>query len=81
MPGQRTRELIAPLEFDGGKTIVDDHLREVRPLFEPPRTVQRTSIGRAIAPSSTRRLPVFGEAVAQNGERSGAVGHVRPGPS
>ena len=33
MPGQRIRELIAPLGFDGGKTIVDDYLREVRPLF------------------------------------------------
>ena len=42
MPGQRIRELIAPLGFDGGKTIVDDYLREVRPLFEPPRTYQRT---------------------------------------
>ena len=29
--------------FDGGKTIVDDYLREVRPLFAPPpRTFQRT---------------------------------------
>ena len=35
LPGQRVRELIAPLGFDGGKTIVDDYLREVRPLFAP----------------------------------------------
>jgi transposase len=42
MPGQRIRELIAPLGFDGGKTIVDDYLREVRALFDPPRTYQRT---------------------------------------
>ena len=42
LPGQRVRELIAPLGFEGGKTIVDDYLREVRPLFEPPRTFQRT---------------------------------------
>src|SRR6185436_7169985 len=43
LPGQRVRELIAPLGFDGGKTIVDDYLREVRPLFAaPPRTFQRT---------------------------------------
>ena len=42
MPGQRIRELIAPLGFDGGKTIVDDYLREVRPLFRVPRTYQRT---------------------------------------
>jgi transposase len=43
LPGQRVRELIAPLGFDGGKTIVDDYLREVRPLFAPPpRAFQRT---------------------------------------
>jgi transposase len=43
LPGQRVRELIAQLGFDGGKTIVDDYLREVRPLFAPrPRTFQRT---------------------------------------
>jgi len=43
LPGQRIRELISPLGFAGGKTIVDDYLREVRPLFAPrPRTFQRT---------------------------------------
>ncbi len=42
MPGQRIRELIAPLGFEGGKTIVDDYLREVRPLFAAPRTFQGT---------------------------------------
>jgi transposase len=42
LTGQRIRELIAPLGFDGGKTIVDDYLRQVRPLFDPPRTFQRT---------------------------------------
>ena len=42
LTGQRVRELIAPLGFDGGKTIVDDYLREVRPLFVTPRTYQRT---------------------------------------
>jgi transposase len=42
MPGQRIRELIGQLGFDGGKTIVDDYLREVRPLFARPRTYQRT---------------------------------------
>ena len=42
IPGQRIRELIAPLGFDGGKTIVDDYLREVRPLFRPKRSYQRT---------------------------------------
>jgi transposase len=38
LPEQRVRELIEPLGFDGGKTIVDDYLREFRPVFDPPRT-------------------------------------------
>jgi transposase len=42
IPGQRLRELIAELGFEGGKTIVDDYLREVRPLFLARRTYQRT---------------------------------------
>lgn len=42
LPGQRIRELIAPLGFVGGKTIVDDYLREVRPFFVDQRTFQRT---------------------------------------
>jgi transposase len=42
LPGVRVRELIEPLGFDGQKTIVDDYLREVRPLFVRPRTHQRT---------------------------------------
>jgi hypothetical protein len=51
LPGQRIRELIAPLGFDGGKTIVDDYLREVRPLFlPPPRTFQRTVYRRPRGP-------------------------------
>ena len=44
LPGTRVRELIAELGYEGGKTILDDYLREVRPLFLPrPRTFQRTS--------------------------------------
>ena len=42
MPGQRIRELIEPLGFEGGKTIVDDYVREVRPFFRDQRTYQRT---------------------------------------
>ena len=42
MTGQRIRELIAPLGFVGGKTIVDDYVREVRPFFVDARTFQRT---------------------------------------
>ncbi len=42
LPGVRVRELIEPLGFDGSKTIVDNYLREVRPLFVKTRTHQRT---------------------------------------
>jgi transposase len=42
LTGVRVRELLEPLGFDGRKTIVDDYLREVRPLFLRPRTHQRT---------------------------------------
>ena len=42
LTGQRIRELIAPLGFVGGKTIVDDYLREIRPFFVDQRTFQRT---------------------------------------
>jgi transposase len=42
LPGVRVRELIEPLGFCGGKTIVDDYLREVRPVFLSARTHQRT---------------------------------------
>jgi transposase len=43
LPGVRLRELIEPLGYAGSKTILDDYLREVRPLFAPrPRTFQRT---------------------------------------
>ncbi len=44
LPGVRVRELLSELGYGGGKTILDDYLREVRPLFLPrPRTFQRTS--------------------------------------
>jgi transposase len=42
LSGVRVRELLEPLGFVGGKTIVDDYLRQVRPLFlPPPRAFQR----------------------------------------
>ncbi|MDQ6729516.1 MAG: hypothetical protein M3022_04255 [Actinomycetota bacterium] len=41
LPGVRVRELLEPLGFDG-KTVVDDYLHEVRPLFLKLRTHQRT---------------------------------------
>jgi transposase len=44
LPGTRVRELLEEQGYVGGKTILDDYLREVRPLFLPrPRTFQRTS--------------------------------------
>jgi transposase len=42
LPGVRIGELLEPLGWDGGKTILDDYLREVRPLFQAARTTQRT---------------------------------------
>jgi len=42
IPGKRIRELIAELGYEGGKTILDDHLRELRPRYQVRRTYQRT---------------------------------------
>ena len=43
LTGVRVRELLAPLGCTASKTVVDDYLREVRPLFAPPpRAFQRT---------------------------------------
>jgi transposase len=43
LPGVRIRELLEPLGCTASKTVVDNYLREVRPLFVPaPRTFQRT---------------------------------------
>ncbi len=39
---QRLREDAAELGYQGGKTIFDDYVREVRPRFLPKRTYQRT---------------------------------------
>src|SRR4051794_34521253 len=38
----RLREMAAELGYDGGKTIFDDYVREVRPRFVVKRTFQRT---------------------------------------
>ncbi|MET0836756.1 MAG: IS21 family transposase [Thermoleophilaceae bacterium] len=43
LSGVRVREEIEKLGYAGGKTILDDLLRELRPRFLPPRTYQRTS--------------------------------------
>jgi transcriptional regulator with XRE-family HTH domain len=39
---QRLREMAAELGYEGGKTIFDDYVREVRPRFVVRRTFQRT---------------------------------------
>ena len=39
---QRIRELLAEQGYEGGKTITDGYVREVRPLFLDPRTYRRT---------------------------------------
>jgi transposase len=39
---QRIRELLAEQGFEGGRTIVDDYVRAVRPYYLRPRTHQRT---------------------------------------
>lgn len=42
VPSQVIRERIAAAGYVGGKTILDDYVRELRPVFSPPRTFQRT---------------------------------------
>lgn len=39
---QRLREIAGELGYEGGKSIFDDYVREVRPRFLAPRTFQRT---------------------------------------
>ena len=39
---QRLRELASELGYEGGKTIFDDYVREVRPRYRQRRTFQRT---------------------------------------
>jgi transposase len=40
---QRIREILIESGFDGGKTITDDYVREVRAFFVDQRTYQRTN--------------------------------------
>lgn len=42
IPSQRIRELLGEQGYGGGKTVTDDYVREVRPLFVRARTHQRT---------------------------------------
>ncbi len=44
LSGVRIREQLEELGYDGGKTVLDDLLRELRPRYlPPPRSFQRTS--------------------------------------
>jgi hypothetical protein len=69
LPGRRIRELIAPLGFEGGKTIVDDYLREVRPLFAVPPERFSASIGlvRSASSMSGSRAARFRSVTARPG--------------
>jgi len=42
IPSQVIRDQITAAGYGGGKTILDDYVRELRPVFAPPRTFQRT---------------------------------------
>lgn len=42
VPSQRLRELAGEIGYEGGKTVFDDYVREVRPMFLIKRTFQRT---------------------------------------
>ena len=42
IPSKRLRELAEELGYQGGKTIFDDFVRELRPRYLPRRTFQRT---------------------------------------
>jgi hypothetical protein len=54
IPGTRVRQLIEELGYEGSKTILDDCLRDVRPLFERRRTYQRTLYRPGSSPVSRR---------------------------
>ena len=43
IPAKRIRELIEAQGYEGGKSILDDYVRELRPLYLPRRTYQRTT--------------------------------------
>ena len=60
IPSLRLREMALEFGYDGGKTIFDDYVRDVRPRFVVPRTFQRTiyrpgELGSAICGSRGRR--------------------------
>ena len=42
IPAKRIREVIEAEGYEGGKSILDDYVRELRPLYQRRRTYQRT---------------------------------------
>jgi len=42
VPSRVIRDRITAAGYRGGKTILDNYVRELRPVFAPPRTYQRT---------------------------------------
>lgn len=42
IPGKRVLEILQGLGYAGGKSILNEHLAQVRPLFRKPRVYQRT---------------------------------------
>jgi transposase len=66
LTGVRVRELIEPLGFAGGKSIVDDYVREIRPLCNSamatavrPRFTPSTLVG-SVTPAAAREFPSLG---------------------
>jgi transposase len=70
LPGVRIGELLEPFGWDGGKTILDDYLREIRPLFRTARTTQRT----IYRPGEVCQFDVWCDEPA---EQTGEHGHER----
>lgn len=67
MPGQRIRELIARLGYMGGKSILDDYLREVRGCLtrRAPISARSIALGRSASSTSGSRRPRFPSAMAR----------------
>ncbi len=67
LPAVRIRELLQPLGYSGGETILKAYVREVRPLFVKTRTYQRTlyrpgELAQCDLWEPSREIPVgFGE--------------------
>jgi hypothetical protein len=69
----RVLKLIAPLGFDGGKTIVDNYLCDVRPLFCPGAPSSARSAVRERSASGTCGEPASPVPVGHGQLRRGYV--------